>query len=116
MTLSIYHNPRCSKSRQTLEILRSNGHEPHIIEYLKMPPDAATLENIVMALDAEPVMIMRTHEAEYTAAQKEIDAMSRAEQIAWLAENIHVLQRPIVVNGKQARIGRPPESVLDILD
>lgn len=116
MTLSIYHNPRCSKSRQTLEILRTNGHEPQIIEYLKMPPDAAALENIITALAAEPVDIMRTSEAEYKAVRNEIGAMSRSEQIQWLAANISVLQRPIVVNGDQVRIGRPPESVLEILN
>ena len=116
MTLSIYHNPRCSKSRQTLELLKTNGHQPHIIEYLTTPPDAAALENIITALGVEPVAIMRTHEDEYKAARDEIDAMGRTEQIEWLVANIRVLQRPIVVNGNQARIGRPPESVLEILN
>jgi arsenate reductase len=116
MTLSIYHNPRCSKSRQTLEILITNGHQPHIIEYLTTPPDAAELEGIITALGAEPVAIMRTNEQEYKAARNEIDAMNRADQIEWLAANIRVLQRPIVINGNQARIGRPPELVLEIMD
>jgi arsenate reductase len=116
MTLSIYHNPRCSKSRQTLEILTTSGHQPHIIEYLTTPPDAAALEDIITALGTEPVAIMRTNEEEYKAARNEIDAMNRADQLEWLAANIRVLQRPIVINGNQARIGRPPESVLEILD
>ncbi len=116
MTLSLYHNPRCSKSRQTLEILLANGHAPQIIEYLKTPPDAGVLKDIITALGVEPVAIMRTNEAEYKAVQNEIGAMSQTEQIEWLAANICVLQRPIVVNGNQARIGRPPESVLEILD
>ncbi|MAF83479.1 MAG: arsenate reductase (glutaredoxin) [Gammaproteobacteria bacterium] len=115
MTLSIYHNPKCSKSRQTLEILRSNGHDPQIIEYLQIPPDADTLASIITALGAEPIDIMRTNEAEYKAAHSEIGSLNRTEQIQWLATNIRVLQRPIVINGNQARIGRPPESVLEIL-
>jgi len=115
MSLSIYHNPRCTKSRQTLELLTSNGHQPMVIEYLESPPDASALEAIIAALGAEPIDVMRTNEAEYKAAQDKIDAMSRAEQIEWLASNIRVLQRPIVVNGNRARIGRPPETVLEIL-
>ncbi len=116
MTLSIYHNPRCSKSRQTLEILTSRGLEPEIIDYLENSPDAATLENITSKLGAEPVGIMRTNEDVYKTARTEIDGMDKTEQFKWLAANICVLQRPIVINGEQARIGRPPESVLEILD
>ncbi len=116
MSLSIYHNPRCSKSRQTLEILIDGGHEPQVIEYLKTPPDAAALADIIAILGVKPVDIMRTNEPEYQIAEDEIGTMSKTRQIEWLAENICVLQRPIVVNGKQVRIGRPPESVLEILD
>jgi len=116
MTPTIYHNPRCSKSRQTLELLNTNGHQPQIIEYLSTPPDAATLADIITALGVEPIAIMRTNEDEYKVARNEVDAMNSSEQIKWLAANIRVLQRPIVINGTQARIGRPPESVLEILD
>lgn len=115
MSLSIYHNPRCSKSRQTLELLTGNGHQPVIIEYMKNPPDGPALEAIVTALGLEPIDIMRTNEAEYKSAQNDIGTMSRSEQLEWLAANIRVLQRPIVMNGNRARIGRPPESVLEIL-
>ena len=115
MTLSIYHNPRCSKSRQTLELLRANGHEPEIIEYLESPPDAKTLGAITTALGVAPRKIMRTNETEYKNARDEVDAMNEQDQLKWLAANIRVMQRPIVVNGSQARIGRPPESVLEIL-
>jgi len=115
MTLSIYHNPRCSKSRQTLELLRSNGHEPDIIEYLQAPPDATTLGDIITALGVAPANIMRTNEDEYKNARAEVEAMNEMEQLRWLATNIRVMQRPIVVNGNRARIGRPPESVLEIL-
>ena len=116
MTLTIYHNPRCSKSRQTLELLKSNGHQPIVIEYLESPPDAHTLNDIIFALNAEPIDVIRTNEAEYKAAQDALATMHRAEQIEWLATNIRVLQRPIVVNGNLARIGRPPEAVLEILN
>lgn len=116
MTLSIYHNPRCSKSRQTLELLQSNGHEPEIIDYLKTPPDSTTLGAIITALGVAPINIMRTNEDEYITAREEVDAMNEMEQLRWLATNIRVMQRPIVVNGNRARIGRPPESVLNILD
>lgn len=116
MTLSIYHNPHCSKSRQTLELLQSNGHEPEIIEYLQTPPDTTTLGAIITALGVAPTSIMRTNEDEYKTARAEVDAMHEMEQLKWLAANIRVMQRPIVVNGTRARIGRPPESVLDILD
>jgi len=116
MTMTIYHNPRCSKSRQTLDLLRVNGHEPEVIEYLQTPPDAETLKNIIAMLGAEPVKVMRTGEKEYMAARNEVEAMDSAGQIEWLAANIRVLQRPIVVNGNRARIGRPPEAVLEILD
>jgi len=115
MPISIYHNPRCSKSRQTLQILRDQGHEPNIIEYLKTPPDDVTLGNLIAMLGVSPIDIMRTNEPEYRAAAEEIFAMHAEEQIRWLAANPKVLQRPIVVHANKARIGRPPEAVLEIL-
>jgi arsenate reductase len=115
MPISIYHNPRCSKSRQTLQILQDQGHEPTVIEYLQTPPDEATLSELLVMLGIEPIDIMRTNEPEYRAAAGKIDAMDTDGQIRWLAANPRVLQRPIVVNGNQARIGRPPEAVLEIL-
>lgn len=115
MPISIYHNPRCSKSRQTLQILNDQGHEPEIIEYLKTPPDEATLSHLLATLGLEPIDIMRTNEPEYRAAADDVDAMDRKNQVRWLAANPKVLQRPIVICGNQARIGRPPEAVLEIL-
>jgi arsenate reductase len=115
MSISIYHNPRCSKSRQTLQILHDQGHDPEIIEYLKTPPDEATLGKLLAMLDLGPIEIMRTNEPEYRAAVDEIQAMNADDQVRWLAANPKVLQRPIVVHGNQARIGRPPETVLEIL-
>lgn len=116
MALTIYHNPRCSKSRQTLELLTSKGCKPKIVEYLNSPPNVSELANIIDALRAEPIDVMRTNESEFKAARAEVEAMNRNGQIEWLAENIRVLQRPIVIDGAQARVGRPPESVLEIID
>jgi len=116
MPIRIYHNPRCSKSRQTLQILHDQGHDPEIIEYLNTPPDEATLSKLLAILELGPIEIMRTNEPEFRAAVDEIQAMNPDDQVRWLAANPKVLQRPIVVHGNQARIGRPPEAVLEILN
>ncbi len=115
MTITLFHNPRCSKSRQTLALLQSRGKTPTIIEYLKTPPDEATIRDLLIKLGLQPIDIMRTGEAPYKVARDEIQIMNVDEQVRWLAANPRVLQRPIVVAGDQARIGRPPESVLEIL-
>jgi arsenate reductase len=115
MPISIYHNPRCSKSRQTLQLLRDRGYEPEIIEYLKTPPDDAAITRLLTMLGLGPIDIMRTSESEYRLAADEIQAMNPDDQVHWLAANPKVLQRPIVVSGSKARIGRPPEAVLEIL-
>lgn len=115
MSIRIYHNPRCSKSRQTLALLIDGGYEPQVIEYLKTPPDAADLETVITALGVQPLDVMRTGDDTCREAAADLNAMNRNEQIDWLAEHIHVLQRPIVVNGTRARIGRPPETVHEIL-
>ena len=115
MSVSIYHNPRCSKSRQTLAILNERGIEPTIIEYLQTPPDAQTIRNICALLGIGVRDLLRIGEAEYKAARKEVEAMDDAQLATWLATNPKVIQRPIVVTAKGARIGRPPESVLEIL-
>lgn len=115
MPIVIYHNPRCSKSRQTLQLLETEGHSPEVVEYLKTPPDAATLARLVKLLDVEPTDIMRTSEDDFRENKAAIRAMPPSDQIDWLARHPKVLQRPIVVNGDRARIGRPPENVLDLL-
>jgi arsenate reductase len=112
----IYHNPNCSKSRQTLALLEERGLKPDVIEYLKTPPDAATLGNILQQLGMTALEFMRKGEDEYKAAQVELHNMSDAEQIAWLTKHPRVIERPVVVTAKGARIGRPPEQVLEILD
>jgi len=115
MSIKLYHNPRCSKSRQTLQLLEEKGVQPEIIEYLQTPPDAATLTAILQALGKTPSELMRKGEDEFKSAKDEVLAMSDAEQVAWMVANPKVIERPIVVNGSQARVGRPPESVLEIV-
>jgi len=114
MSLTIYHNPRCSKSRQTLELIRSRGLEPEIIEYLKTPPSEAELDRILTMLGIEPEALMRKGEAEYKE-QIAGKALDRAQSIALMVAYPKVIERPVVINGDKAAIGRPPESVLDIL-
>lgn len=116
MRTVIYHNPNCSKSRQTLALLQARGLQPEVIEYLQTPPDAAALADILRQLGLTALKFMRKGEDEYTAAQVELHNMSHAEQIAWLVKHPRVIERPVVVTAKGARIGRPPEQVLEILD
>jgi arsenate reductase len=115
MSVTIYHNPRCSKSRQTLALLEEKGINPTIIEYLNTPPDKATLQNILGQLELSAAELMRTGEDEYKAAKQAIAAMDEAAQIAWLIANPKVIERPIVVTENGARIGRPPERILEII-
>ncbi|MDX8389413.1 MAG: arsenate reductase (glutaredoxin) [Mariprofundaceae bacterium] len=110
----IYHNPRCSKSRKTLLLLQENGVDPTVIEYLKSPPSETELDQILLMLKQEPEALMRRGEDEYKAHFKE-KALSRDESIALLVKFPKVIERPIVVHNGKAAIGRPPESVLEIL-
>ena len=115
MTITIYHNPRCSKSRQTLQLLRDNGHEPRIIEYLKEPPSEVDLARILQMLDKSPRDIIRKGEAAYKDLGLADASRSDAALIEAMAANPILIERPIVINGLKAALGRPPESVLDIL-
>ncbi|MFW2405134.1 MAG: arsenate reductase (glutaredoxin) [Gammaproteobacteria bacterium] len=115
MSIKIYHNPRCSKSRQTLQLLEDRGIEPTIVAYLTTPPDANELAAVLEQLGKTVDEIMRTGEDAYKACKTEVAAMNDAEKLQWLSEHPKVIQRPIVINGDRARIGRPPESVLEIL-
>ena len=115
MSVEIYHNPRCSKSRQTLQLLQEHGVQPKITEYLKQPPDAAELERILTMLGLEPRQLMRTKEPEYRAAGLDDPALSRAQLIEAMVEQPKLIERPIVIRDGQARLGRPPEQVLEIL-
>jgi len=115
MTTKIYHNPRCSKSRQTLELLREQSVEPDVIEYLKTPPSAAELAGILDLLGLEPRQLMRTKEAEYKDNDLDDPALSRDALIAAMVAHPKLIERPIVIRDGKAAIGRPPERVLDIL-
>ncbi len=111
----IYHNPKCSKSRQTLQLLRDRGVEPRVVEYLKTPPDEDTLARLLGMLDMEPIELMRTKEEEYEQLGLEEKKDDRKALIRQMAAHPILIERPIVVKGNQARVGRPPEAVLEIL-
>ena len=115
MSVTIYHNPKCSKSRQTLELLQQRGIEPRIVEYLKTPPSAAELDATLTKLGIEPRALLRTKEDAYESAGLADPALTRAQLIALMVANPSVIERPIVVTDRGAAIGRPPENVLAIL-
>jgi arsenate reductase len=115
MRVAIYHNPRCSKSRQTLQLLQEKGIEPDVVEYLKTPPDKAALEHILQMLGLEPRELMRKKEKEYKALRLDDPALSRDQLIEAMIANPKLIERPIVIQNGKAAIGRPPEKVLDIL-
>lgn len=115
MAIIMYHNPRCTKSRQTLQLLRDRGIEPEIIEYLKTPPSQQTLSGILEMLGMEPRELMRGKEAVYKEKQLDAPRLSRDELLAAMVENPILIERPIVVNGRRAALGRPPENILEIL-
>ncbi len=112
MSITMYHNPRCSKSRQTLALLEEKGITPTIIEYLQTPPSAAELTRILEKMGKRPQDIVRRKEAK----EEGIDlGASDPQLIKALVTHPRALERPIVVNGDKASLGRPPEAVLDIL-
>jgi len=115
MTVTIYHNPRCSKSRATLALLQERGLTPTVVEYLQDPPDANALRTILGQLGLTAAELMRTGEDDYKSARDRINAMDNDQQIEWLTRHPRVIERPIVVTPKGARIGRPPENVLEII-
>ncbi len=115
MDVTLYHNPKCTKSRQTLELLRARGVEPVVVEYLKTPPSAQELDAILKKLGMEPRELLRTNEAAYAEAGLAEASLSRAELIARMVAHPSVIERPIVVAGARAVVGRPPEKVLEIL-
>jgi len=115
MTVTIYHNPRCTKSRETLALLKQHGIEPRIIEYLKAPPSVLELKGIVKKLGLTPRDIIRDNETRYAELGLKDRKISDDELLALIAANPILLQRPIVVSGNKAAIGRPPENVLKVL-
>lgn len=115
MELTVYHNPRCSKSRQTLALLEQKGIEPRIIEYLNTPPDAGEIRKVLGKLGISARQLLRTGEPEYRALGLDDENLGEDELIAAMAACPRLIQRPIVIKGDCARIGRPPEAVLEIL-
>lgn len=113
--VTIYHNPRCSKSRQTLELLQQQGIEADVIEYLETPPDADQLEHILALLNLDPRELLRTNESEYREQGMDNPDLTREQLIALMVQYPKVIQRPIVIKDGKAAIGRPPETVLEIL-
>ena len=116
MSTKIYHNPRCSKSRQTLQLLQDEGVEAEVIEYLNTPPDAATLEKILTSLDMEPRDLMRKGQDEYKALGLDDENLSRETLIEAMIENPILIERPIVITKKGVALGRPPENVKKVLE
>ncbi len=115
MSVSIYHNPRCSKSRQTLQLLTDKGIKFEIIEYLTNPPAADTLRKILAMLGIGARDLMRKNESVYKEFGLGADNITDDQLISAMIEHPILIERPIVVNKDQARIGRPPEKVLEIL-
>jgi len=115
MRVKIYHNPRCGKSRQTLQLLQEQGIEPEIIEYLKTPPSADELNDILQKLGMEPRDLMRKNEAEYKSSGLDDETLDRQALINGMVNHPILIERPIVVANDKAAIGRPPEAVLTIL-
>lgn len=113
--LRIYHNPRCSKSRQTLELLQGKHLRPEVIEYLDAPPDVAELERILKMLGLQPRQLLRTREAEYKELGLDNTQLTNKQLIKAMVEHPKLIERPIVVCNGKAAIGRPPEAVLEIL-
>lgn len=115
MSIIIYHNPRCGKSRLTLQLLQQQGIEPEIIEYLKNPPSIQQLDDILHKLGMEPRELMRTKEADYKANGLDDASLDRQALITGMVNHPILIERPIVIAGDKAALGRPPEAVLAIL-
>ena len=113
-TLTIYHNPACTKSRETLALIRSRGHEPRVIEYLKTPPSETELTAIVRKLGIKPLELVRRNEQVFKDKYAG-KTLADKEWIKALVANPILIQRPIVVRGEEAAIGRPPENVERLL-
>jgi arsenate reductase len=115
LSIKIYHNPRCSKSRQTLQLLEENGVQPNVVEYLKETPSKAELELVLNLLSLDPRDLMRKGETVYKELNLKDESLNRDQLVAAMLENPILIERPIVLANGKAAIGRPPESVLEIL-
>ena len=114
--VKIYHNPRCSKSRDTLSLLKSNGIDPEVVLYLETPPDAQTIRELLHMLGMGSAReLMRKKEDLYKSLNLDDSRLTEAELVQAMVDNPKLIERPIVVANGKARIGRPPEDVLEIL-
>jgi len=111
---TIYHNPGCSKSRETLALLTAHGIAPTVVLYLEAPPDEARLRAIISGLDADATALLRTGDAAFVDSGLDAATMDDDAVIGFLLDHPSVLQRPVVVHGDRAAIGRPPERVLEL--
>ena len=115
MAVTIYHNPKCATSRATLKLLRAHGIEPVIIEYLKTPPTRTELAALVKQLGLKPRELLRRKEPDYKSARLDNPKLTDSAILAAMLKHPKLIERPIVVKGKKAVLGRPPENVLKIL-
>ena len=113
--ITFYHNPRCSKSRQALELLRARKVEPEIVEYLKSPPSLAELDRILKLLKLEPRALMRKQESVYQDLALSDESLDRHSLLQAMVEHPILIERPIAVGNGRAALGRPPENVLDVI-
>lgn len=114
--VSIYHNPRCSKSRETLALLQDKGIEPDVVLYLETPPDEQALKTLLQQLGMSSAReLMRRKEDLYKALNLADSELSEDQLLQAMVAHPKLIERPIVINGDQARIGRPPEAVLEIV-
>jgi len=116
MSTTIYHNPRCSKSRQALELIRNHGEEPAVIEYLKTPPTREQLKETLRLLGISPRDLLRRGEEEYATLNLDNPQLSDEAIIDAMLAHPKLIERPIIIHDGKAIIGRPPEKVLEILE
>ncbi|MCW9046719.1 MAG: arsenate reductase (glutaredoxin) [Gammaproteobacteria bacterium] len=114
-SIKIFHNPRCSKSRMAMTLLTEKGIKPEVVEYLTTPPSKQELEDILNMLNCQPRQLMRTHEQEYKDNNLSDESLSRDQLIDAMLKFPKLIERPIVINNGKAAIGRPTESILEIL-
>ncbi len=113
--MTLYHNPRCSKSRNALQLLEKRGLSPVVVRYLETPPSTAQLQALLDKLGMSPRQLLRSGEAEYTSLGLDDPQLTDAQLIAAMVSHPKLIERPILVVGDKAAIGRPPENILEIL-
>ncbi|MDP3816019.1 arsenate reductase (glutaredoxin) [Pseudomonas sp.] len=113
--LQLYHNPRCSKSRSALQLLEERGLTPSIVRYLETPPDAEQLQELLRKLGLGPRQLLRSGEEEYQQLNLANPALTDAQLIEAMAKHPKLIERPILIVGDRAVVGRPPEKILEIL-